>query len=122
MSPIDEMAEEINRFLSAEAGGDPAHPGSRLRVLLLWNISEGEQRACLESDIYEAGFMPWPDRYDPDTKQRFCSVGAVARACGVSEVAMQMEVDKFLASDIGRRLGFNREALFPDVEECCSLH
>lgn len=122
MSPIDEMAEEINRHLNAEAGGDPAHPGARLRVLLLWNISEGEQRACLESDIYEAGFMPWPDRYDPETERRFCSIDAVARAVGVSEAVMQTEVEAFLRMPIAARLGFRLETLFPESDECSALH
>lgn len=121
MSPIDEMAEEINRYLNTEAGGDPSHPGARLRVLLLMNVSDGEQWAHLEREVWEAGFLPVPDRFDQNAG-RFCSVASVARACGVSEVAMQAEIDRFLASDIGRRLGFRFEALFPDSEECCSLH
>lgn len=122
MTPLDELAAEVNRFLSAEAGGDPSHPCARLRVLLLMNESEGEQRVHIERDIYEAGFLPWPDRFDPDTEQRFCSVGAVARACGVPEVVMQAEIDKFLASDIGRSLGFRRDVLFPERETCTALH
>lgn len=122
MNAIDGMADEINRHLNAEAGGDPSHPGARLRVLLLLNIADDDQRPHLERDVREAGFLPWSDRYDPETGQRFCSVGAVARACGVSEATMQAEIDAFIASDIGRRLGFCREILFPDSEECCSLH
>jgi len=122
MSAIDELADEINRHLNADAGGDPAHPGARLRVLMLWNISEGEQRACLEWDIYEAGFMPVPDRFDQESEQRFCSLESVARAIGASVSVVATEVDKFLASDIGRRMGFSREVLFPESDECCSLH
>ena len=122
MSPIDQMAEEVNRFLSAEAGGDPAHPGARLRVLLLMNASDDDQRVHLERDVHQAGFLPCPDRYDPESGQRFCSMASVARAIGVTESVMQAEVDKFLASGIGRRLGFRLEALFPEGEECCSLH
>jgi len=122
MTAIDQLADEINRHLNAEAGGDPWHPGTRLRVLLLMNASDGDQRVHLEHEIWEAGFLPAPDRFDQDTGQRFCSVGAVARACGVSEATMQAEIDAFIASDIGRRLGFCREILFPDSEKCCSLH
>jgi len=121
MNPIDELADEINRFLSAEAGGDPAHPGARLRVLLLMNVSDGEQRAHLEREVWEAGFLPVPDRFDQNAG-RFCSVASVARACGVSEATMQAEIDGFLASDIGRRLGFRREVLFPEGDECTALH
>lgn len=122
MSPIDELAAEINRHLNAEAGGDPWHPGARLRVLLLWHLSEGEQRDQLGRDIDEAGFMPWPDKFNPGTGNRFCSVGAVARAVGVHESVMQAEIDRFLASDIARRLGFRREVLFPEGDECTALH
>lgn len=122
MSPIDELADEINRHLNAEAGGDPWHPGARLRVLLLWHISKGEQRDQLGSDIDNAGFMPWPDKFNPDTGYRFCSVGAVARAVGVPESVMQTEVESFLRMPIAARLGFSLEALFPETDECCSLH
>jgi len=122
MSAIDELADEINRHLNAEAGGDPSHPGARLRVLLLMNVSDGEQRAHLEHEIWEAGFLPWPDRYDPETGQRFCSIESVARALGAPVSVVQGEVDKFLASDIGRRLGFRLELLFPESDECCALH
>ncbi len=78
MSPIDELASEINRHLNAEAGGDPAHPGARLRVLLLMNIADDDQRLHLERDVFEAGFLPWPDRYVPESGQRFCSLESVA--------------------------------------------
>jgi len=122
MNPIDELAEEINRFLSAEAGGDPAHPGARLRVLLLMNASDGDQRVHLERDVHQAGFLPWPDRYDPESGQRFCSLESLARAIGASVSVVATEVDNFLASDIGRRMGFSRETLFPESDECCSLH
>jgi len=122
MTPLDELADEINRHLNAEAGGDPAHPGARLRVLLLLNIADDDQRPHLERDVWEAGFLPWPDRYDPETGQRFCSLESVARALGAPVSVVATEVDKFLTSDIGRRLGFCREVLFPEGDECTALH
>jgi len=122
MSAIDELADEINRYLNADAGGDPAHPGARLRVLMLWHLSEGAQRDQLGQDIEDAGFMPWPDKFNPDTGNRFCSVGAVARAVAVPESVMQAEVEAFLRMPIAVRLGFSLEALFPESDECCSLH
>lgn len=121
MNPIDELADEINRHLNAEAGGDPAHPGARLRVLLLMNVSDGEQRAHLEREVWEAGFLPVPDRFDQNAG-RFCSVASVARACGVSKATMQAEIDTFLRMPIAARLGFSLEALFPETDECLSLH
>ena len=44
MTPFEELVTEVNRHLHNEAGGDPTHPGHRLRVLLLLNLSQGEQR------------------------------------------------------------------------------
>ena len=104
MSPISEMAAEVNRFLSDEAEGDPAHPGARLRVLLLWNISDGDQRDQLAHDIGSAGFMPTPDVFNPETLRRRCSMASVARAVGVPEMVMVDEVDRFLRSPIAQLL------------------
>lgn len=110
MTPFEELVTEANRHLHTEAGGDPTHPGHRLRVLLLLNVSQGEQREQIWRDIREAGFMPYPDRYNPD----------IGGLCSLESAAS--EVEKFVASDIGRRLGFSWELIFPDIEKCCSLH
>lgn len=121
MTPFEELVTEANRHLHNEAGGDPTHPGHRLRVLLLLNLSQGEQREQIWRDIREAGFMPCPDRYNPDIGG-LCSLESVARALEVPASTAANEVEKFVASDIGRRLGFSWELIFPDSEKCCSLH
>lgn len=123
MTPFEELIDESNRFLVEEAGGDPAHPGAKLRILILLSLSEGETREHLVSDILAAGFLPWPDRYDPEAEISLCSEQAVARAIGVPVAEMGAEVEKFIASDIGSRLGFSREMLFPErCSECPALH
>lgn len=123
MKPIDELADEINRHLNSEAGGDPAHPGARLRVLLLLTLAEGEQLSALARDIAEAGFLPVRDRFDPDAGISFCSMESVARALGAPVSVVAREVDAFLRSPIAARLGFTFEILFPcGGEQECALH
>jgi len=123
MNAIDELADEINRHLDTEAGGDPAHPGARLRVLLLLTLAEGEQLSALAQDIAEAGFLPVRDRFDPDAGISFCSMESVARALGAPVSVVAREVESFLRSPIAERLGFTFEILFPrGGEQECALH
>lgn len=123
MKPIDEMAAEVNRFVEHEAGGDPAHPGARLRVLVLLTLAEGEQLSALALDIAEAGFLPVRDRFDPDAGLSFCSMESVARALGAPVSVVAREVEAFLRSPIAERLGFTFEILFPrGGEQECALH
>lgn len=123
MKPIDEMVEEVNRFVEQDAGGDPLHPGARLRVLLLLTLAEGEQLSALAQDIAEAGFLPVRDRFDPDAGLSFCSMESVARALGAPVSVVAREVESFLRSPIAERLGFTFEILFPcGGEQECALH
>lgn len=123
MSPLDELADEINRHLDTEAGGDPAHPGARLRVLLLLTLAEGEQLSALAQDIAEAGFLPVRDRFDPDAGLSFCSMESVARALGAPVSVVAREVEAFLRSPLAERLGFTFDVLFPrGGEQECALH
>ncbi len=123
MKPIDQMTEEVNRFLVDDAGGDPLHPGARFRVLLLLMLAEGEQFSALAQEIAAAGFLPVRDRFDPVSGFSFCSMESVSRALGAPVSVVAREVESFLRTPIAERLGFTFEILFPcGGEQECALH
>lgn len=121
-SPFIILAAESRRYLVEEAGGDQGHPGFRLRVLLLLNVADDEQRQVVARVIMDAGFMANADQAIVDSGQPRVSLQSLARALGAPWPLVASLLDEFLQSKVAADLGFDHELLFPSEAAVCALH